>query len=868
MQSLQQYGEQIFNPFDTGFLMVRHLANQFGKDLVKAYRQIPELDGTALIALGGFGRREMCPNSDVDVLILVPDGMDKTRLENGIRALFNPLWNHGLKIGHAVRTLAEAQQAMTMDLETLTTSLDSRFLDGNAGLATRFDESIDRFLNTNKNQTFLYELVKNYNTSLAQYGGSVNLLEPNVKKSPGTLRDVHFLGWMVLLTSEGQRLFARRSTDDETQTERVLLRLYKLGMIDETQYRHVFEATDFMLKTRFALHLADQRSTDQLGFNQQPAVAGRLGLRGEDNKELCEALMRKYYLHARKIFRLSRTFIQQTEEFCRPPYSDLDEQLDGGFTIRNNRIHWGRVSQESSILAEFTRAPWLQMMAFYYQADYGFPFSDMLRSAITQSYELITEEFQANPRVVHLFRKILVAKNCSYALKNMLELGVLNRFIPEYGPLVGLYQRNAYHWYTADYHTLVAIEKLEQSVKRYPAVHRVRQQLERQELLILSIIFHDIGKGFDIANHSIVGMDVAQQVMARWDYPQEEINLVCFMVEQHLTMELYAFRRNYHDPETLQSFINLFPDEEYLDILFCLTYSDLSAVNPTVWTEWKGMMLEELYRITRRAITSTSEKDGGQVLKESKDQKVESMIRHQTDPAVLAHIREFNHHNDYWLAFRPDEIARHASARKNGHKVHVDVGLFDGYQEITVITEDQEGLLYKLCGVISSLDNSIFDARVFTSPGGQVIDRFRVFPIADAPADPAMLQSQLTDRLEAVLTRNEPVEGQVDKFRKKWKRRFKPASLFEPEVTVETSGEFLIFDVYAPDMLGLMYQITRTFSDLHLPIQQAKIATRLDGVNDTFYVYQRHLPGGHSPEEFCRSITDRIGLLVKDFSLT
>lgn len=837
MTILHQLGQQIYNPSETGFLMVRHLANQFGKDLIRQFRDLPELKETAIIALGGFGRREMCPNSDVDILILVPDDMDKEKLETGVKNLLYPMWQNGLKIGHAVRTLDEAREALVSDVETLMTCLDSRFLDGNPALATKFDQFIDDFLQSNKNQKFLYELVVNYNTNVAQYGGSVNLLEPNVKKSPGTLRDVHFLGWAYLLISEGQRLFTRRSSDDETQTERVFLRLFKQGIIDETQYRHVFEATDFMLKTRFALHLVDERSTDLLGFNQQPKVADMLGYKGDLSKEICEALMKKFYLHARKIFRLSKTFVQQIEELCRPPVSDLDEQLDGGFAIRNNRIYWGRSSYESAITEEFIKAPYLQMMAFYFQAEYGFRFSDVLRGAIIQSYELITEEFQANPRAVHLFRKIMLAPHASYALKNMLELGVLNRFIPEYGNLVGLYQRNAYHSYTADYHTLVAIERLEMSKTRFPPVYRVwREVLERPELLSLSILFHDIGKGFDIANHSIVGMDVTQQVMSRWGFNQEEIDLVCFMVEQHLTMEQMAFRRNYHDPDTLQSFIDLFPDVEYLDILFCLTYSDLSAVNPNVWTEWKGMMLDELYRITRRAITSVTVTTSAKILQESKHAKVAELTRHQTDPQVLAHIKEFDIHTDYWLTFKPEEIAKHAGFRQNPNEFEVEVTPFDGYLEITIICDDRDGLLYKLCGIISSLDTSIFDARVFTSPAGLCIDRFRVFPVTDGMPDTEILRQQAIERLQSVLIQNQPVEPLVDRFRKKWKRKFKSSANFVPEITWEFSDDVVILDIYAPDTLGLMYKITRTFSELKLPIHHAKIATRVDGVNDTFYI--------------------------------
>ncbi len=862
MTTLHQLGQQIYNPSETGFLMVRHLANQFGKELIRQYRNIPELNGTALIALGGFGRREMCPNSDVDILILVPGNMDKTALEMGVSTFLHPLWKDGLKVGQAVRTLEEARDSFVADVETLTTCLDSRFLAGDEALALKFDAIVDEFLRTNKDHRFLYELVVNYNTNVAQYGGSVNLLEPNVKKSPGTLRDVHFLGWAYLLISEGQKLFLRRSSDDETQTERVFLKLYRQGLIDETQYRHVFEATDYLLKTRFALHLVDERSSDLLGFGQQPKVAEMLGYKGEQSKEICEALMKKFYLHARKIFRLSKTVVQQAEEFCRPPVSDLDEPLDAGFAIRNNRIHWGRSSYESAISEEFARAPYLQMMAFYFQAEYGFRFSDVLRGAIMQSYELITEEFQANPRVVHLFRKILLAPHCSYALKNMLELGVLNRFIPEYGNLVGLYQRNAYHWYTADYHTLVALERLEMSKTRFPAVYRVwHEVLERPELLSLSILFHDIGKGFDIANHSIVGMDVAQQVMTRWGYNPEEMDLVCFMVEQHLTMEQMAFRRNYHDPETLQSFIDLFPDAEYLDILFCLTYSDLSAVNPTVWTEWKGMMLDELYRITRRAITSATATTSEKILQESKHAKVAEVTRHRTDPGVLAHIKEFDIHTDYWLTFQPEEIARHAGFRQNDRKFEVDITPFDGYLEITIICDDQAGLLYKLCGIISSLDTSIFDARVFTSPAGLCIDRFRVFPVTETLPDRETLIAQVTEKLTAVLLQNQPVEPMVDKFRKKWKRKHKPSAIFTPEISWEFAGDLVIIEIYAPDALGLMYKITHTFSELNLPIHHAKIATRVDGVNDTFYV-RRQESGG---EASVVNVTAELKAAIKSF---
>lgn len=863
MTILEELGNKIFTPAETGFLMVRHLSNQFEKELVKRFRAITSISkNTSLFALGGFGRREMCPLSDIDIMILIPETAKKSDYENGVKELLHPMWQDGLKIGHAVRTVSECLDMLDNDLITLTAFMDGRFLDGNRDLADHYSAGIQNYLKTTKSFNMLNELLQNYETNLQKSGGSVHLLEPNLKKSPGALRDVHFLGWLYLLISEGEPLFNFRSSDDETQSERVFLRLYKNGLIDETQYRHVYEATDFILKSRFSLHLADKLCADQLTFNLQGKVASSLGFSGETEKDFTEIFMKKYYLHARKIFRLSRTFAQRTSDFVNPPKNDFSKNLDGGFHIANNRIFFGKSFSETVIESELVKSPHLMMLAFYYQAEYKLSFSDDLRGAIARSYELITEDFQSNPRVVFLFRQILQKQECSGTLKNMLELGVLNRFIPEYGPLVGLYQRNAYHWYTADYHTLVAIEKLEKSVDRWKPVFQVWQQLDRSELLILSIFFHDIGKGFDIKKHEIVGMDVADQVMTRWGFERDEIELVMFMVKYHLTMEQTAFRRNYHDPETLNSFVRLLPNKEYLDILYCLTYSDLSAVNPNVWTEWKGMMLNELYHLSLRSLNSEKENSSHLVLEEAKNRKVASLIEGDTDEAVISHIKEFDSHTDYWLAFKPEEINQHAAFRTNENQFEVLITPFDGYLEITVMTNDQEGLLYKLCGIISSMDVSIFDARVFTANDGLAIDRFRVFPLVEPFQHPDDIKNELEKRLKKVLFENEAVENWVGKFRSKWKRKFKLTSVFEPEISIIENNEMTMIEIYAPDTLGLLYCVTKSFSELHLPIEQAKIATRVDGANDTFYVKKNNLSGSKNYDRIKHKLSESISGFV------
>lgn len=836
MTFIHTLGSQQFNPSETGFLMVRHLANACGKELSTRYKKNLNLTETTLIALGGFGRREMCPLSDIDILILLPDGGALSETEEGIKTFLHSLYELNLTVGHTVMTIAQLREALQeQDVKQLTTLLDGRYLCGNKKLGHRFEIEIQQYLDTNKNLFPMYQLSSIYLETIENTGGSVHLLEPNIKRSPGALRDVHLLGWLFRFLPDQEPLFNFRSEDDETQTERVLIKLYKAGLITETQYRHVYEATDFMLKTRFALHLIDKQSSDLMGFTQQPKIAAYLGFRGETDKELSEPLMKRYYLQARKIHRLVRTQVQKVAEFCIPETNTPIIPLDAGFIIKDNRIRIQNSTTEAAIEKLISKSPFTIMQAFYFQAKYGILFSDELRSVLSQSIESIDEDFQNNPRIHYLFRQILSSTYCSFTLKNMLELGILNRFIPEYGPLVGLYQRNAYHWYTADYHTLVAIEKLEDSKTKWKNVYRIWQALPKKELLVMSIICHDIGKGFDIARHEIVGMDVAEQLMTRLGYDESDIQLVRFMVKYHLHMEQTAFRKNYHDPQTLQEFTDLFPDTEYLDVLYCLTYSDLSAVNPTVWTDWKGMMLDELFYLSRQRIEQ-SEITGHQILESERNQKIEQLISGDTDPAILEHIHELNSRFDYWMTFQPEDIRRHAEFRKNNLPLDLIVRFYDGFIEITVITNDKSGLLHKVCGAISSMDCSIFDARIFTTSDGVIIDRFRVFPFVQSEKTVEEFHQELNSKVELILFKEESVEILVDKFLKRWKRKYKQERLFTPEISFTLNGQLDTIEIYAPDAPGLLYKITQAFSGFDLSIHQAKIATRVDGVHDTFFV--------------------------------
>ncbi|MGB5529536.1 MAG: HD domain-containing protein, partial [Ignavibacteriaceae bacterium] len=441
------------------------------------------------------------------------------------------------------------------------------------------------------------------------------------------------------------------------------------------------------------------------------------------------------------------------------------------------------------------------------------------------------------------FREILkLPKNVGQTLYAMNELGALGAFMPEFKELNGFLQHGVYHSYTADEHTLIAIQNVEKLANENSQLGRIFNKLKDKEKLFLGLLLHDIAKPINISGHEIIGAELTSSIMYRMGYSEQEINTVSFLVYNHLYMEQTAFRRNLNDPETLNSFTSRFNSIEDLDQLYLLTYADLSAVNPVVWTSWKSELLAELYRKTKAML---EDKISGEELLVSTTYAVPKEISKYSpnisEELVQDHIESiddiaYSHH------FAAEEIARHIQEINKGSSVSVLFSDSNGYTGITVITKDFPSLLSKLCGVLAVNDINIHDAKIFTRKDGIVIDTFNVTDFSTHKKLDKDRFGKIEEDMNLVVKGLMKLSKEVASLKTKWWRI--ENKLFKKKgnikVAFENHERYTIIDVHSPDRLGFLYHVTSKMNELGLNIFFAKISTQGDEIVDAFYVLDRN----------------------------
>ena len=457
-----------------------------------------------------------------------------------------------------------------------------------------------------------------------------------------------------------------------------------------------------------------------------------------------------------------------------------------------------------------------------------------LRSNIIESVCNSSENINLGNSSV-FFREILCLNhNVGKTLYVMNELGVLGAYLPEFKDLVGFFQPGVYHCYTADEHTLIALMNVEKLEKEKNYLGFIFNSLRRKDILYLAILFHDIAKPISISGHEIVGGEISASIMDRLGYEQNEISIVKFLVHHHLTMEQIAFRRNINDPTTLNNFASLFPSIEHLEMLYLLTYADLSAVNSMVWTNWKSELLYQLYRKTRAMLEA---KISAEELLYSDAMKALDNFSDGGNSNLKEHIESINDYA-YVQTFSSEEINKHLQEIELGKKVSVSFFNNQDNTIITVITKDTPSLLSRLCGAISINDLNILSAKIFTRKDGIVIDSFSVCDFRNGALVDIAKYEKISKDIELAITNQLPIGIEFSKARKKWWRLENKLFRRKSKIKIEFEDhdKYTIIDIYSPDYLGLLYQITRKFNELGLSIYFAKIATKADDVVDAFYV--------------------------------
>ncbi len=769
-----------------------------------------------LAAVGSFGRRELSPYSNIDLMFIVTE--IKTH-ENEIQNCVNKLKHAGIDISFTIREFSDIKKIKTGDVQFFTHFFETRFIYGNKEIFDKWKKHFFYEVQKSNKEKLINNLIDEIKIRHSKYGTSPKVLEPNIKYSAGGLRDIHAIEWMYAI--ENNYIFPQQ--DEITQTERFLEILCSEQQISKATKKELLDSYGFLLATRNTLHLTEKQRKDRLEFYNQQKIALQLGY----NKENWQNFMIKYFKSATAINRFAKTMIKKYKQEFAPPLSDfLSIQLDDDFFIKGKIISFtgNRIFTISEI-----------MRAFYYRASNNATFEKSLRSRIIETVNVFENYEQTEIQSSVFFREILkLPSNVGKTLSLMNEFGFLGIFLKEFDDLIGFFQQGIYHIYTTDEHTLIAIQNTENLHNQNSDFAKVFQALPSKDILYMAILLHDIAKPISLEGHEIIGAEISNSIMERLGYSEKDIRLVEFLVKHHLVMEQTAFRRDLNDPVTLDEFVKIFSSVEMLDLLYLLTFADLSAVNPAVWTQWKESLLNELYRKAKEMLIK--ELSGSELIS-IKSLKTLETINSSLDKSTLEHL-ELVDDPSYSFYFPQEEINKHIDEIKKGSKISVFINRMETFTNITVITQANKLSLSNICATLTINNLEIHDAKIFTRKDGIIINSFSVTDFTTHESIKKTKAENVKNLLLKIINNEIDIENEISKIITR-RERLEHASVKNNKnvkVNFKKHKNFTIIEIYSPDRIGLLYKITQTLNRLNLKISFAKIATRVDNIIDIFYV--------------------------------
>ena len=804
----------------------------------------------ALLALGGYGRSEMCPFSDVDLMFLYPNKARAAKFPE-MQRLYNDtilymLWDLNLKVGHSTRTIKEAIAEAVEDEQSKNAMLESRLIVGDATLYKGFQKEYSRFIRKDNVIAYLRQRLKDQDTRRSKQGGTVFLQEPDIKNGVGGLRDYHNILWMARLQYDGRDLDA----------------LVDRGLIRAKERDELIKAYDFLLRVRNELHGQSKRPTDVLDLEKQPKVAWGLGYRQRQIFTRVEAFMRDYYRSAHKIYHLS-CYLEKRLALnaqTKVSFQSVVASRRGGKVERFD----GFVAQDGVLYSEapgvFKQDPVRLIRVFRHLQARGLELDFDLERLIEESLDLIDAKVIAGEEANRSFRSILQSKGDVYPALHLMNItGVLPRFLPEWGGLHCLVQHEYYHRYTADEHVLKTIRELDAifAGEEPELTRKYRQALEDTELpglLYLILLLHDIGKAEAIENHAEIGARLAEPILKRLQVVEKASAKILFLIRNHLEMARIWQRFDLDDPQTARMFARLVRNGDQLRYLYVLTYCDARGTARNLWNSFKDSLHHNLYRITLGHLQSPSHTppslpmiSPAHILKKSATLSEEEVEAHFN----LLPDRYFSYHSEKEILLHVQMIHRLLEnislADSLGSLVPVvewedDLNL--GLTVVHVVTWDRAGLFYKLAGAFTLAGLSIVSSKALSRADHITIDTFYVSDPSGGPVkDPNALQV-FTRHIEDALIHNKNLLGEIHA---RAEEHNKPsytrvdATLPAPipvrvDVYHELSLKRTIIEVETNDELGLLYRLARTISEHGFDITFARISTERRVAVDTFYI--------------------------------
>ncbi len=796
-------------------LLARH-AQLIDRTVKEVWAQIEPVASAALVATGGYGRGELYPWSDIDLLVLLPSELSAEERER-VERLIGTFWDIGLEIGHSVRTVQVCLETAAADITIQTTLLEARFLTGSRrlfrGLQAGIEEQLDPV-------AFFKAKKLEQEQRHAKHQDSPYSLEPNLKEAPGGLRDLQTIQWIARASGVG------RSWND----------LVAHGLLERHEARQLARTEAAFQDMRIRLHYLAGRREDRIVFDQQTALAAQLGFKETPSRRASESMMQRYYQTAKAVTQLNTILLQNLEARLAPRPDTTPRSLNERFEVRSELLH---IKSEKTCAKEPTAILECFLLMLQHPELRGMT-ARTLR-ALWRARSLVDGKFRKDQTAKLLFLHLLQQpRGIVHEFRRMNQYGILGRYLPEFGKIVGQMQHDLFHVYTVDQHILMVLRNLRrltmpEFAHEFPLASELMNGFERRWLMYVAALYHDIAKGRG-GDHSELGAKDVRVFAKNHQLSREDQELVEFLVERHLAMSHVAQKQDVYDPEVVSAFAKLVGSERRLVALYLFTVADIRGTSPKVWNAWKGKLLEDLFRATRRVLTGEPlARDAALAEKQAEAARLLRLY------ALSDGVKDklwVNLDTAYFLRHDAQEIAwqtRNLHYRVDTDKPVVKARLapFGEGLQVMIYTLDREALFARICGYFERAGFNIVEAKVHTTRNGYALDTFVIMGQGrDAHYQDrlSMIEAELPADVQSAAPLGPPRGGRLSR-----RVRHFPIS---PAVNIrpDERGSYHALSIVAADRPGLLYGVARTLARYHVSLHTARINTLGDRAEDVFLV--------------------------------
>ena len=798
-------------------------------------------DKLSIIAVGGYGRGNLAPGSDIDILILTPYKITP-RIEQIVETLLYILWDLKLKVGYAIRSLEDNISKAKLDNTICTALLDARLISGDQDLWIQFNSVFKLEILNKLKEKYFYEKIKERDVRHKKMGDSRYLLEPNIKEGKGGLRDLNTIRWIISFLYQGNSAKEYLS----------------LGLMTNKEASFYNKAEKYFMTLRSMMHYYSKNNSDRLTFDLQISIAEKLGYKSHSGSTPIERLMKHYYLFAKDVGYLTKSVLENIENnnfktdksFFKKLVFNIKKNKNGVFEFYGNSIHLAKTEKNIEPLDIFR--------AYDFSAKYDLSLSNDLINIIKlniRKVDTLRNSKKANNFFINILTNI---NNSEKVLRSMSEIGLLGRFIPDFQKVVARVQHDMYHTYTVDEHTINAIGILRkidngELKSKFDLASEVIKKIVSKKVLYIALFLHDIAKGRG-GDHSILGGEVAQNLCPRFGLNADETETVVWLVENHLLMSQIAFKRDLQDPNTIIDLKKRIQSPELLKLLYVLTVADITAVGPEIWNSWKDNLLKIVYNETLMKINGGGDIKSRTVLEDMAKTKLRNSLSDWSDKEYEKYINRFFPY--YWTNINFDVHLHHAKLIRDADskdlKIKIDIENLDdqGVTEISIYTQDHLGLFARTCAGLALAGTSVQDARIVTTKDGMTVNTFLIRSANSFSfLEDKNRISTLEDTIRKTISEERDPKILIKEFKSIQIPSRKDSFIIEPRVLIDnlSSKTHTLIEINSKDKIGLLHTLASELFLMGLHISTARISTYGVRVVDVFYI--KNMTGGKITEK-------------------